>query len=114
MKMQEENKTTPKKKPGRPKKVTNPLIGNQAKPVPLDSTTKLDIDTNNKLLDNIIESSISNNLDISAIEEFTTISNSRDTMYQLIDTMGKDADVAAVVRTYAEEVCAPGDHGHIV
>ena len=112
--MQEENKTTPKKKPGRPKATKSSLIGNQIKSVPLQDTTKLDIDTNNKLLDNIIDAGLSNTLNISAIEEFTSISNSRDTMYQLIDTMGKDADVAAVVRTYAEEVCAPGDHGHII
>jgi len=111
--MPEENKQV-KRKPGRPKKNPSPLIGNQAKAVPLDSTTKLDIDTNNKIMDDLIDAGISNVLNIGAIEEFTSISNSRDTMYQLIDTMGKDADVASVVRTYAEEVCEPGDHGHII
>ena len=37
------------------KKVNNPLIGATAQPTVLDNTTKLDIDTNKTLLDNIIE-----------------------------------------------------------
>ena len=35
------------------KKPKSSLIGNQAKPTVLDSTTKLDIDTNKVLMDNI-------------------------------------------------------------
>lgn len=90
------------------------LIGNQAKPVVLDSTTKLDIDTNKVLIDNIIEAGLSSRLDISAIDRFTSISNSRDQVYQLIDTMCNDAAVSAIVRTYTDDVCEKADNGHIV
>ena len=90
------------------------LIGNQAKPVVLDSTTKLDIDTNKVLIDNIIEAGLQSKLDISAIDRFTSISNARDQVYQLIDTMCNDSAVSAIVRTYTDDVCEVADNGHIV
>ena len=90
------------------------LIGNQAKPVVLDSTTKLDIDTNKVLIDNIIEAGLQSKLDISAIDRFTSISNARDQVYQLIDTMCNDSAVSAIVRTYTDDVCEMADNGHIV
>lgn len=97
------------------KTATNsPLIGHQAKPAVLDSTTKIDIDTTKSLVDNIIEAGLSNTLDISAIENFTNISSARDQIYQLIDTMCQDSAVSSIVRTYAEDVCESADNGHIV
>ena len=96
------------------KKPKSSLIGNQAKPVVLDSTTKLDIDTNKVLIDNIIEAGLQSKLDISAIDRFTSISNARDQVYQLIDTMCNDSAVSAIVRTYTDDVCETADNGHIV
>jgi len=90
------------------------LIGNQAKPVVPDSTTKLDIDTNKVLVDNIIEAGLASRLDISALDRFTSISNARDQVYQLIDTMCNDAAVSAIIRTYTADVCARNANGHIV
>ncbi len=96
------------------KKPKSSLIGNQAKPTVLDSTTKLDIDTNNVLIDNIIEAGLKSTLDTAALENFTSISNSRDQIYQLIDTMCQDSAVSSIVRTYTEDVCEPSDTGHVV
>ena len=84
------------------KKQSNPLVGSGIKSVTLDNTTKLDIDTKKVLVDNIIEAGLSSKLDVAAIENFTSISNSRDQIYQLIDTMAQDSSVAAILRTYAE------------
>ena len=53
------------------KKPKSSLIGNQAKPTVLDSTTKLDIDTTKVLMDNIIEAGLNSTLDTAAIESFT-------------------------------------------
>lgn len=100
--------------PKKTKKPKSSLIGNQAKPTVLDSTTKLDIDTNKVLIDNIIEAGLNSTLDTSALERFTTISNSRDQVYQLIDTMCNDSAVSSIVRTYTEDVCEPADSGHVV
>ena len=96
------------------RKPRSSLVGNQAKPVVLDDTTKLDIDTKKVLIDNIIEAGLSHQLDISEIERFTSISNARDQVYTLIDTMCQDAAVSAIVRTYTADVCEVEDNGHIV
>lgn len=96
------------------KKTPNPLIGRQAKPVTLDNTTTLDIDVKNTLTANIIEAGLTSRLDTAALENFTSISNARDQVYQLIDTMSQDSSVAAILRTYAEDVCEPADNGHVI
>ena len=96
------------------KKTSHPLVGSQTKPVTLDNTTTLDIDVKNTLVDNIIEAGLTSKLDIAAIENFTSISNARDQVYQLIDTMSQDSSVAAILRTYAEDVCEPADNGHVI
>ena len=96
------------------KKQSNPLVGSQAKPTTLDNTTTLDIDLNKTLADNIIEAGLSSKLDIAKLENFTSISNSRDQIYQLIDTMAQDSSVSAILKTYAENVCEPADNGHVI
>ncbi len=103
-----ENKEIKSKKP------KSSLIGNQAKPTVLDSTTKLDIDTNKVLIDDIIAAGLNSQLDVAALERFTSISNSRDQIYQLIDTMCQDSAVSSIVRTYTEDVCETADDGHII
>jgi len=102
------------KKEPKNKQTTNPLVGRQAQPTTLDSTTTLDIDTKKTLPDNIIEAGLSQKLDIAAIENFTSISNSRDQIYQLVDTMAQDSSVASILRTYAEDVCDVADNGHVI
>ena len=96
------------------KKTSHPLVGSQTKPVTLDNTTTLDIDVKNTLVDNIIEAGLTSKLDIASLENFTSISNARDQVYQLIDTMAQDSSVAAILRTYAEDVCEPADNGHVI
>ena len=96
------------------KKQSNPLVGSIAKPTPNDSAPKLDIDVKGTLIDNIIDAGMSSRLDTSALDRFTTISNARDQVYQLIDTMCNDASIAAIVRTFSEDACEPADNGHIV
>jgi hypothetical protein len=96
------------------KKQSSPLVGSQAQPTTLDNTTTLDIDTKKVLVDNIIEAGVTSKLDIAALENFTSISNSRDQIYQLIDTMAQDSSVSAILKTYAENVCEPADNGHVI
>ena len=96
------------------KKTSHPLVGSQTQPVTLDNTTTLDIDVKNTLADNIIEAGLYGGLDMAAIESFTSISNARDQIYQMIDTMSQDSSVAAILRTYAEDVCEPADNGHVI
>ena len=107
--MAEEKKTTKK-----PKKAPSPLVGAQAQPTTLDKTTKIDIDVDKTLIDNIIEAGLSHTLDLGAIQQFTTISNARDQVYQLIDTMCNDSTVSSIVRAYTQDACQTSDNGHII
>lgn len=106
--MAEENKLI------KPEQASSSLVGSQAQPITLDNTTTLDIDTKKVLADNIIEAGLTGGLNVSAIESFTSISNSRDQIYQMIDSMAQDSSVSAILRTYAEDVCEPADNGHII
>lgn len=106
--MAEENKIT------KPEQASSSLIGSQTQPITLDNTTTLDIDVKKTLVDNIIEAGLSSQLDIAKLENFTSISNSRDQIYQLIDTMAQDSTVSAILKTYAENVCEPADNGHVI
>lgn len=102
------------KKPIKPEQTSSALVGSTVQPTTLDNTTTLDIDVKKILIDNIIEAGLSSQLDITKLENFTSISNSRDQIYQLIDTMAQDAAVAAILKTYAENVCEPADNGHVI
>jgi hypothetical protein len=92
----------------------NDLVGSQTKATVLDNTSKIGIDTNKILIDNIIEAGLTNKIDTGSLEKFTTIANTRDQVYQLIDTMAQDSTVSAIIRTYTEDVCETADNGHIV
>lgn len=96
------------------KKVKNPLVGSQAQPTTLDNTTKIDIDVTKALIDDIIEAGIRGGLDTSAIENFTSLSNSREQIYQVIDSMAADSSVASVIKIIAEEATEMNDQGHII
>jgi hypothetical protein len=106
--MAEENKFV------KPEQASSSLVGSQVQPTTLDNTTTLDIDVKKTLVDNIIEAGLSSQLDITKLENFTSISNSRDQIYQLIDTMAQDSSVSAILKTYAENVCEPADNGHVI
>ena len=106
--MAEENKVI------KPEQASSSLVGSQTQPTTLDTTTTLDIDVKKTLVDNIIEAGLSSQLDIAKLENFTSISNSRDQIYQLIDTMAQDSSVSAILKTYAENVCEPADNGHVI
>jgi len=111
---EEKKTTTVTATPRKPKAAKSPLIGAQAKPTVLDKTTKLDIDTEKELPDLIIEAGLNNVLNTSAIENFTSVSNARDQIYQLIDTMAADSSVSAIIKAYTDNVCEVSDNGHIV
>jgi hypothetical protein len=92
----------------------NVFIGSQTQATVLDASSKIDIDTNKILIDNIIEAGLTNKIDTGSLERFTTIANTRDQIYQLIDTMAQDSTVSAILRTYTEDVCETADNGHII
>ena len=104
---EKETKKKVKRDPG-------PLMGAHVQPTILKTDAQVGADLDKTFIDNIIETGINGGLNIAELENFTSMSNSREMMYQLIDTMAKDASVAAIVRTYAENVCETNEAGHIV
>lgn len=95
-------------------KEKSPLIGHQAQPIVLDKTVRVGTDLNKTIVDNVIDAGITGRLDTSEIDRFTNISNQRDQVYSLIDSMCNDSAVSSIVRTYTEDVCEPSDTGNIV
>ena len=103
-----------KKKTIKPEQTQSNLTGAQTKPTVLDNTVKLDIDTKQTLIDDIIQGGLNGGLDISKLEEFTAISNTREQIYTLIDTMSADSDVSAIIKIFAEEATVVEDNGHVI
>lgn len=72
------------------------------------------IDYNKTLQNKVISDGIATTLDISLIDSFSNISQSRETVYSLLDTMAEDPTVAAVLETYAEDATETNDDGRII
>ena len=72
------------------------------------------IDTSESLFDNIIKAGIASKLDITELESFSQVSQNRNQIYDLLDTMSEDSTIAAVLETYAEDATEYGDNGKIV
>lgn len=72
------------------------------------------VDTSESLFDNIIKAGIASKLDITELESFSQVSQNRNQIYDLLDTMSEDSTIAAVLETYAEDATEYGDNGKIV
>ena len=57
---------------------------------------------------------VSSHVDLQQIESFSTISQSRDTVYTLLDTMAMDSKVSAILDTMASDATEYNDEGKIV
>ena len=71
------------------------------------------VDYNGELYKNLIDG-LSSTLDITLLNSFTNLSQSRDTIYSLLDSMSEDATIAAALETYAEDITEETDDGRIV
>ena len=72
------------------------------------------IDTKESIFSNIVNGAKSGGLDFNTLASFTSISQSRNNVYMLLDSMCEDATVAAVLETYAEDATEYNDEGQIV
>ena len=75
---------------------------------------EIGIDLNNTVIDTIMNTIETNKVDMNAIESFTQVSQSRDRIYDVLDDMGNDSTIAAVLETYAEDTTEPNDKGNIM
>ena len=72
------------------------------------------VDTKNTVFHNIINAAIGGQLDVNSLQSFTSITQSRNTVYGLLDSMCEDATIAAVLETYAKDATEYNDEGQIV
>ena len=75
---------------------------------------EIGIDTENEFISNIIDNGVASPVDISVINNFTQMSQQRNTMYDLLDAMAEDSTMAAVLETYAEDATEYNDQGRIM
>ena len=76
---------------------------------PLDIGVNYDGELYKNLMDGL-----SSTLDITLLNSFTNLSQSRDTIYSLLDAMSEDTTIAAAIETYAEDITEETDDGRIV
>ena len=72
------------------------------------------VDVNQSLFNDIIIAGEDNNLNVPAINTFTSVSRARDSIYDMIDEMAQDATISAVLDIYAADACEPNDRGQVV
>ena len=91
----------------------NSMVGTQIAAVPL-SQPEIGIDTNNSLTNNIVNQAINSNVDISKLEGFSTVAQTREQIYQMIDTMAQDPILASYLRTISEDAVEINDAGKVI
>lgn len=72
------------------------------------------IDTDDQLFSQIIQSQIDGTLDTTAIDDFSGAARSRNTLYDLLDSMAEDPTIAAILKIYAEDATETNDKGNVV
>lgn len=73
-----------------------------------------DIDTDNTFYSNIISASQNSILDLNSINSFTSVSQRRDELYNMIDVMCQDPIIAIALDIYTADCCETNDKGQIV
>ena len=75
---------------------------------------EIGLDTENKFYENVLDAAKVSKLDMSKFESFLQVSQDRNTIYDLLDTMAEDPINAAVLETYAEDATETNDSGKIM
>ena len=91
----------------------SPELGKKINPIPKPEVN-IGIDTEDLFYDNIIEAGEANAIDIGQFNSFTQLSNNRETLYQVLDTMSEDSTIAAMLEIYAEDATETNDQGQIM
>lgn len=92
---------------------TDDLYGKKINSVPAPKK-EIGIDTEDNFFKEFLYSGESSAVDISKINSFSQLSQSREVIYQLLDTMAEDPTIASVLEIYAEDATESNDEGRIV
>lgn len=72
------------------------------------------VDLDNSLISTLLENAVNSVIDLSTLEAFTTVAQTRESLYASIDAMLNDATISSVLETYAEDMTAPNEEGKII
>lgn len=89
------------------------LYGTKINSVPVPQKN-IGIDTNGDFYSALIDGVKSSMVDISKLESFTQVSQNREMMYEVLDTMCEDTTIAAAMEIYAEDSTELAENGRIV
>lgn len=92
------------------------LLGKQSIPVPKEEVeigVDLEDELINRLIDEVDENQYSN-VDLSALENFIGVAQTREQMYALIDLMATDERIRAILDTYTEDTIETNENGQVV
>lgn len=98
------------------KKVFNqesPDLNKRINPVP-KPPVNIGIDTEDEFYKALVEAGTANTIDVGQFGSFAQISNSRETLYQVLDTMSEDSTIASMLEIYTEDATETNDQGQIV
>lgn len=89
------------------------LYGKKIEPT-LAPSPEIGIDTDNNLLHDLIDATAVEQVDITKLQSFTSVSRTRNELYDTLDYMAQDTTLASVLETYAEDATEMNDNGQIV
>lgn len=88
-------------------------IGQKIHPMSVPETD-VNIDTDNQFFQDLAAYGESSAIDITSINSFSQLSQSRETLYQVLDTMAQDSTVASILEIYAEDATEQNEQGETV
>lgn len=91
----------------------NEKIGQKIHPMSVPETD-INIDTDNQFFQDLAAYGESSAIDITSINSFSQLSQSRETLYQVLDTMAQDSTVASILEIYAEDATEQNEQGETV
>lgn len=94
-------------------KAKNPKIGTKIKAAPKPQP-EIGIDTNDNFLSTVVAAAQTSAIDVSKLEGFSTVTQSREQIYRLIDTMAEDPILSTYLKTLASDAVEPNDSGQII
>jgi len=89
------------------------VYNNPIKPIPKPAKN-IGIDTEGEFYDNLIEAGESGILATANIERFSQVSDMRNQLYNMMDSMMSDPIISTGVEIYAENCAEANDRGHVV
>lgn len=94
-------------------KAKNPKVGTKIKAVPKQEP-EIGIDTKDNFLSTVVATAQTSSIDVSKLEGFSTVTQNREQIYRLIDTMAEDPILSTYLKTLAGDAVEPNDSGQIV